>query len=101
MNAKKAAPKKSVERPVLVCTEHRGVFFGYATETKGAQIDLKRARNVVYWPTENRGFVGLAANGPAKGARVGPAADMDLRKITCVLEVSEAARAKFEEAPWT
>ena len=31
-------------RPVIVTTAHRGVFFGYATETDGDQIALARAR---------------------------------------------------------
>lgn len=30
-------------RPVIVCTEHRGVFFGYADDTSGTTINLKRA----------------------------------------------------------
>ena len=36
------------ERAVLVTTEHRGVFFGYATETDGATITLRNARNCIY-----------------------------------------------------
>ncbi len=41
------------ERPVLVTTEYRGVFFGYAADTKGDTIILKRARNCIYWPSTN------------------------------------------------
>jgi hypothetical protein len=101
--AKKTAARKpsSKERAVLVTTQHRGVFFGYATKTDGDAIELKRARNVLYWPTDNKGFLGLAADGPASGSRVGPAADIDLRNITCVAEVTAAAVVKFEAAPWT
>lgn len=93
----KRAPK---ERAVLVTTEHRGVFFGYATETGGETIALRRARNVVYWPTANRGFLGLAADGPKSGSRVGPAADIEVRAITCVAECTPAAVAAFEAQPW-
>jgi hypothetical protein len=104
MAAKKKATKKTtekrVERPVLVTTEFRGVFFGYATNTNGSTITLKRARNCVYWPASNRGFLGLAESGPMTGARVGPPADIELRKITCVAEVSEAAARVWEAAPW-
>lgn len=89
------------ERPVLVTTVHRGVFFGYATETDGVTIKLKRARNCIYWPVGNKGFIGLAAMGPQKGARVGPAADIELRDITCVAECSPEAVAAWEGAPWT
>ncbi len=88
-------------RPVLVTTVHRGVFFGYADDTSGETIKLKRARNCLYWPPSNKGFIGLASDGPAEGARVGPSADLELRNITCVVECSEAAVAAWERAPWS
>jgi hypothetical protein len=91
---------KQTERAVLVTTSHRGVFFGYATDTSGAMIVLRAARNCIYWPTENKGFMGLASMGPLKGARVGPAADIELRDITSVAECTTAAVAAWESAPW-
>lgn len=92
--------KKNSERAVLVTTTHRGVFFGYATRADGATIKLRAARNCIYWPSSNKGFVGLAAMGPVNGARVGPAADMELRDITCVAECTEEAVKAWEAAPW-
>lgn len=89
------------ERPVLVTTEHRGVFFGYAVDTSGASIELKRARNCVYWSADVKGFMGLAANGPSRTCRVGPAADIELRAITSVVSVTPEAAAKWEAQPWT
>lgn len=89
------------ERGVLCTTSHRGVFFGYATQTEGAIIKLRAARNCIYWPTENKGFLGLASMGPVKGARIGPAADIELRDITCVAECTDAAIEAWEVAPWT
>ena len=97
---KSPAKRAPAERPVLVTTEHRGVFFGYATKTDGETIALRRARNVIYWPTQNRGFLGLASEGPLQGSRVGPAADIELRAITCVAAVTDAAVARFEAQPW-
>lgn len=94
------AVKKQTERPVLVTTQYRGVFFGYAIDTGGDTIRLRAARNCVYWPTEQRGFLGLAKNGPLKGARVGPPADIELRGITCVAEVSPEAVQRWEAQPW-
>lgn len=91
---------KPAGRPVLVTTAHRGVFFGYATDTQGSTIRLERGRNCIYWPAENRGFLGLAADGPKSGARVGPAADIELRDVTSVAEVTKAAVAAWEAAPW-
>jgi hypothetical protein len=88
------------ERAVLVTTAHRGVFFGYAAETAGPTIKLRAARNCLYWSIENKGFLGLAADGPTKNARVGPAADIELRDITCVAECTDAAVDRWEAAPW-
>jgi hypothetical protein len=91
---------KGNERAVIVTTEHRGVFFGYASETDGEKIELKRARLCVYWSDDLHGFMGLAAMGPSKDCRVGPAADITLRKITSVVEVTKEAVEKWEAAPW-
>ena len=88
------------ERPVLVTTAHKGVFFGYATKTDGPQISLKRARLCVYWSADLRGFMGLATVGPNKGCKIGPAADIDLRDITAVVEVSDVAAKAWEKEPW-
>lgn len=86
-------------RPVLVTTEFRGVFFGYAEETNGDQITLTNARNCIYWPSTNGGFGGLASEGPAKGARIGAVVGkLDLRKVTSVAEVSDAAVIAWEKA---
>ena len=92
--------KSNGERPVVVTTAHKGVFFGYATKTDGSTIKLRSARNCLYWPTGNKGFLGLAAEGPATGAKVGPAADIELRDITCVAEATPEAVKRWELAPW-
>lgn len=101
--AKTKAPKATAvkERAVLVTTSYRGVFFGYATETKGETIKLRAARNCIYWPAEQRGFIGLAQSGPVKGSRIGPAADIELRGITAVVEVTSEAAARWESQPWS
>jgi len=93
--------RKKNERAVLVTTEYRGVFFGYAIKTDGATIKLRRARNCIYWPIANKGFLGLASMGPVDGAKIGPAADIELRNITCVAECSEDATRAWEAAPWS
>ena len=92
--------KSNSERAVLVTTEHRGVFFGYAADTSGDIIHLRAARNCIYWPAENKGFLGLANKGPMKGSRIGPAADLELRKITAVAACTEEAVTAWEAAPW-
>lgn len=95
--AKKAS---GAARAVVVTTAHRGVFFGYADATDGEQIALKSARLCLYWSADVKGFMGLASDGPSKNCRVGPAADITLRNITAVLEVTADAAAKWEKAPW-
>ena len=89
-------------KPVVVCTEYRGVFFGYAEETSGDVIHLTDAQMCVYWDQATRGVVGLAATGPTKGCRVTkPAPAMELRKVTCVMDVTDDAVAAWKSAPWS
>jgi hypothetical protein len=97
-------PKKNDSagaRPVLVTTAHRGVFFGYANDIDGETITLERARLCVYWSSDVRGFMGLASSGPTKSCRVGPPANITLRSVTSVAEVTPEAVARWEEAPWS
>jgi hypothetical protein len=96
-----AKDKSNGERPVLVTTAHRGVFFGYAEVTDGSIIRLRSARNCLYWPREQKGFLGLAATGPVKGTRIGPAADIELRDITSVATCTPEAVIAWEKAPWS
>lgn len=96
----KSKAQDSLGRPVIVTTAHRGVFFGYAEDTDGDQIALKRARLCLYWSADVKGFMGLASDGPSKSCRIGPAADITLRSITAVLEVTREAVTKWEAAPW-
>ena len=94
------AKKANSERAVVVTTAHRGVFFGYATDTDGEQIVLTKARLCVYWSSDVMGFMGLASKGPTKGCKIGPAADITLRNITSVLEATSDAVKAWEAAPW-
>jgi hypothetical protein len=85
------------ERPVIVCTEHRGVFFGYATDTKGSTIELKKARMAIYFGT-TRGVMELAETGPTSKSKISARADIEIRKVTAVFEVSAEATKKWEDA---
>jgi hypothetical protein len=103
-----ATAASSPGRPVIVCTEFRGVFFGYLSPADEAlaaggsdRVKLTRCRNCLYWPTEQKGFVGLATEGPLTGCRVGPAAEsIELRKVTAIVAVSDAAADRWESEPW-
>lgn len=86
-------------RAVLVTTEFRGVFFGFASKTGGDQITLENARNCIYWPSTQGGFGGLASEGPKKGSRIGAVVEkIDLRKVTSVVEVTKTAEAAWQSA---
>jgi len=100
MKKKTVKKSKPGERAVLVTTEHRGVFFGYATKTDCDPIILKRSRLCVYWSSDVKGFMGLAATGPSESCRIGPAADIELRNITAVVKVTPDAVKKWELGPW-
>jgi hypothetical protein len=88
-------------RPVLLTTAQRGVFFGYADDTSGRNVQLNRGRICIYWPNATHGFMGLAVTGPQAGARVGPAADIEVRDVTSVTECTAAAAAAWEAEPWS
>jgi hypothetical protein len=85
------------ERPVIVTTEHRGVFFGYATDTSGDRFMLRRARMAIYWGT-TRGLMQLAETGPTSSSKISARADLDVRKVAAVFEVTPEAAAKWEAA---
>ena len=88
-------------RPVVVTTAHKGVFFGYLDgAVDGDTVRLTRARNCVYWSADMRGFMGLAVTGPGDGCRIGPAADIELRDITSIVEATPDAAERWEAAPW-
>lgn len=86
-----------MERPVIVCTEFRGVFFGYADNTTGDTINLKRARMAIYFGT-TRGVLELAETGPTRNSKISARADLECRKVTAVFEVTEAAAKEWEAA---
>lgn len=84
-------------RPVIVCTEHRGVFFGYASDTKGDVINLTAARMAIAFGT-TRGVMELAETGPTGRSKISARADIEVRKVTAVFEVTPAAAEKWEAA---
>ncbi len=88
--------KASKERPVIVCTEYKGVFFGYADNTTGDSIHLARARMAIYWGTK-RGVMELAEVGPNANSKISARADIEVRKITAVFEVTPAAAEAWEK----
>jgi len=82
---------------VIVTTEHRGVFFGYAEDTRGDVIDLVGARMAIYFGT-TKGLQQLAETGPTNASKISARADVQLRKITAVFKVTDVAVKAWEAA---
>lgn len=86
---------------VIVGTELRNLWFGYAADTSGDTIVLTDARQIIYWSADVRGAGGLAVTGPSAGCRIGPAVpEVQVRRVTTVALPTPRAIAAFEEAPW-
>jgi hypothetical protein len=101
---------KRIERPVIVTTSYRGVFFGYArlpdlpcrqaggqaTDTSGETITLRNARMAIYWGT-TKGLFELADTGPTEKSKISaPAKSIELRGVTAVIGVSGKAEKKWK-----
>lgn len=92
------------ERPVVVTTAHRGVFVGYTFEPSNEvkEIEILRARMVLYFAPETRGVLGIASRGVAPGSRVTPAvAKLGLQNVTAVMDASDQAVKAWEAEPWS
>lgn len=85
----------SKEVAVIVCTKHRGVFFGYTTDTRGETIDLRSARMAIHWGT-TKGVMQLAETGPTSSSKISARADIELRDITSVFKVTPEATKLWE-----
>jgi hypothetical protein len=91
--------------PVLITTDSskRGVFMGYINPKDADKeiIEVFDLRMVVYWSTDVRGVVGLAATGPTKGCKVTKAAKRGIIKgVTAVMECTSEAVKAWEKEPW-
>jgi hypothetical protein len=103
MAKKRTSIAPQIGDKVVVTTEYRGVFFGrLATlDISERTCTLTDARNCVYWPTSDRGFIGLAVMGPLEGSRVGPAAScLQLAGITSIAVCTAEAAQLWEAGPW-
>ena len=88
---------KTKERPVIVTTEHRGVFYGLASDTTGTTVQLRGARMAISFGT-TRGVMELAETGPTNRSKISARADIEVRKVTAVFEVTDEAAKKWEAA---
>lgn len=91
---------------VIVTTLHRGVFFGYATDTEisrafsdAERICISGARCAIYWGTE-KGIGQLADTGPTEKSKIGARIPtLWINSVTAVFGVTDAAVEKWESIP--
>lgn len=86
-------------RPVIVCTTHRGVFYGLTDKTneqilKDDIVHLKGCMMAIYWGT-SRGVMQLAATGPTSTTKASLRADITVKSITSVFNVTDEAEQKW------
>lgn len=88
--------------PLLVTTEHKGVFFGYGTPTTDKTIRIEQARMCIYWSADVRGVLGLAQSGPTKDCKITPKVPaITLQKVTSVTETTLDAAEAWERGNWS
>ena len=92
------APVTSHEpRPVIVCTDKRGVVFGYCTDTSARPITLTNARMALYWSSDVGGVFGLGEKGPTKNCKISAVLpEIVLEGVTAIFTVDPVA-----EKAWT
>ncbi len=88
------------ERLVVILTEFKEIFCGWATDTRGDRVFLRQARQACYFSADTHGLLGLAINGPAAGSKIGPPADIECRRVVNIIECGPSAVAAWEGATW-
>lgn len=95
---------QNATQPVVVTTEHRGVFFGYLNDDYdgGEQVELLQAQMCVYWSADVHGVLGLGATGPSKNCKITPAVpSLSLNKVTAVIGATPEAVTAWQAKPWS
>jgi hypothetical protein len=90
----------SEERLVVILTEFKEIFCGWTSDTTGERIQLRNARQACYFLEGTQGLLGLAVSGPASGSKIGPPANIEVRRIVNVIECGPAAVEAWENAKW-
>ena len=95
--------KTEREKPLLVATEHKGIYFGWGvpSEPQSANLILRQAQLCVYWSSDVKGVLGLAVTGPTAGCKVGPSVPvLHLRDVTYTVECTVEAVEAWAKRPW-
>lgn len=88
-------------KPVLVTTQHRGVFAGLVPDDQdmtARTLALQSARMAIYWGT-TKGVMQLAETGPTEKSRISASADIPaLHDVTAIFDITEGAWIKWTAA---
>lgn len=86
-------------QPVIVCTDKRGVVFGYTTDVHARPIQLTEARMCLYWSADVGGVFGLAEGGPTKDCKISAVApSITLGGVTAIFTVDDKAVKAWKSA---
>lgn len=92
---------QSKMKPILVTTQHRGVFAGLVSidqDLTAKTMPLKNAYMAIYFGT-TKGVHELCDTGPTSKSRISAKADIPvLHDITAVFDITADAWAKWEAA---
>ena len=92
------------KKAVVITTKQRGVFFGYVEDDSELpkEVTLSSARMCIYWSSDTRGVMGLAATGPLADSRVTPKIpEFTCYEVTGVLKCEPEAVKQWEEGSWS
>ncbi len=85
-------------KPVLITTQHRGVFAGLIPDDQdltAKAMPLKNARMAIYWGT-TKGLMELCETGPTGKSKISAPANIPmLHDITAVFDITQAAWEKW------
>lgn len=85
--------------PVVVCTDKRGVVFGYCEDTGARPIKLTSARMCLYWSADVGGVFGLGEKGPSKDCKISaPLSTITIEGVTAIFSVDPAAEKAWNAA---
>ena len=85
--------------PVLVCTDKRGVVYGFTAAPHDRPIVLTDARMCLYWSADVGGVFGLAERGPTAGCKISATVPrVTLEGVTAVFDAA-SAEAAWKTAP--
>lgn len=93
------AKPKGEQAPYVVCTDKRGVIFGYTDDTEARPIVLTSARMCLYWSADVGGVFGLAEVGPNWGCNISAVVpSITLEGVTAIMTVDPAAEKAWVSA---